>query len=186
MLQPVPLLFGGVPPPRRGGILQGGNSWRPCHKMQLLGTKAMRPYSVRRANFEVAHDETARSMCSLIDSCGFRSTPSTFSSSTRSAPGMIGSAGGWTRVERRRPTTIVSFVFDGWIFKLFFSAHELILSYSSERMERRHRLWWVVGLCKIRWCGGWKYHKYAYHYLGSRTLPSGTFPPDVYPREKCK
>jgi len=41
-LQPVPLLLGGIPPPRRGGILQGGNSCRPCHKMQLLGTKAMR------------------------------------------------------------------------------------------------------------------------------------------------
>src|SRR6218665_1223795 len=79
------------------------NSWerRPCD------------LSVRRANFEDAHDETAQSMWSLIDSCGVRSTPSTFNSSTRLAPGMIGSTGGWTRVERRWPTTIIFFVVDG-------------------------------------------------------------------------
>ena len=43
---------------------------------------------------------------------------------------MIGSVGGWVRVERR-PTTIISLVFGGWMFKLFFNAYELILSNSS-------------------------------------------------------
>src|SRR6218665_947962 len=86
--------------------------------------------SVRRANFDDAHEETARSMWSPIDSCGFRSTPSTLSHSTRSAPGMIGSAHGWVRVERR-PTTIISLVFEGWIFKLFFNVHELLLLLST-------------------------------------------------------
>src|SRR6218665_3548922 len=63
-----------------------------------------------------------RSLWSLL--VGFRSTTSCCTA--RSATGMIGSVGEWARVERR-PTTIISSVSEGWIFRLFFSTYVLIL-----------------------------------------------------------
>src|SRR6218665_218998 len=90
---------------------------------------------VRRANFEDVHEETARSMWSPIDSCGFRSTSCTLRCSTRWAPGMIGSADGWSRVERR-PTTIISLK-DG--FSMLFSTRELIIIVKLFDGSMKHR-----------------------------------------------
>src|SRR6218665_2248270 len=109
--------------------------------------------SVRKANFQDAHEETGRSLWSLI--VGFRSTTSCCTA--RSATGMIGSVGEWARVERR-PTTIISSVSEGWFFRLFFSTYVLILPNAATPVwsidEPINRL--VSSAYFDLWCFGWR------------------------------
>ena len=155
-LQSVTLLCGGKAPPCRQGIEQGGDdglsgsSWkrRPCDRRVL------------KANCDDAHNDSVRSIWSLMFSCWFKVTPNTLKVSTCSATGIICFLEDKS-TDFLRPRTIISLVLDE-LFQVVFGRPGLnVVKFFGSCVNHcwTNKQISIVSILidkRFLWCFGWR------------------------------